>query len=137
MSAIRSSSLANTNQLSRSPQTMNLVQRICSLAMATTTKSSTTHSIHSQNSASARGLMMILSPAKTLDVQNLEVSSALAPSLCSPCCDTDRTKQLVQVLKSKNQGQLKKIMKISDNISTKVKKVRLRLTKTMHFIHVD
>jgi len=80
-------------------------------AMATTTRAAAT---------SRRGIFMILSPAKTLDLSEL-VLVDLPPSSSLPSCDIHKTRQLAEILKSKSKKQLKDLLKVSDNISCTVK----------------
>uniref|UniRef100_A0A7S3PX88 Uncharacterized protein n=1 Tax=Chaetoceros debilis TaxID=122233 RepID=A0A7S3PX88_9STRA len=68
-----------------------------------------------------RGIMMILSPAKTLDLNKFVGIPENALKLTYPSCDTEKTKLLAGILKSKSQKELKTLLKISDKIATKVK----------------
>lgn len=80
------------------------------VAMATTTKAAAT---------SRRGIFMILSPAKTLDLSELVLVQPSCSSL--PSCDIIKTRQLADILKSKSKKELKDLLKVSDNISSTVK----------------
>lgn len=73
--------------------------------------------------ASNRGIFMILSPAKTLDLSPLSstISEQIADYLSPPECDVEKTRILVDIMKSKSQKQLKDMLKVSDNISATVK----------------
>lgn len=70
-----------------------------------------------------RGIMMILSPAKTLDLSKFVDKPENIPTLTYPSCDTNKTKLLAGILKSKSQKELKTLLKVSDKIATKVKEV--------------
>jgi len=70
---------------------------------------------------SRRGIFMILSPAKTLDlsISEIAVSPPIDDSYAS--CDLTKTRQLAEILKSKSKKQLKDLLKVSDKISCTVK----------------
>jgi cytoplasmic iron level regulating protein YaaA (DUF328/UPF0246 family) len=71
-------------------------------------------------SRSVRGISMILSPAKTLDLTPLSINLEVGTS--QPDCDEFKTKQLVEIIKSKSKKQLKDLLKVSDRIIYDVKK---------------
>lgn len=92
------------------------------LSMATTTtKRSPSPSLPVLDNA---GLMMILSPAKTLNLQ-IKVEEYSYQSESLPLCDVDKTNELVTILKKKSKNDLKSLMKISDNLASSVSMVRL------------
>ena len=66
---------------------------------------------------------MILSPAKTLDLNKFVAIPDNALKLTYPSCDTEKTKLLAGILKSKSQKELKTLLKVSDKISKTVKEV--------------
>lgn len=68
--------------------------------------------------ASRRGVFMILSPAKTLDLTPIPLDDL---DTSSPGCDKSKTLQLSQIMKSKSKKQLKDLLKVSDKISDAVK----------------
>lgn len=67
-------------------------------------------------------MILILSPAKTLDLSEVSLSSIVSDHTSYPSCELDKTGQLVDILKSKSQKQLKDMLGISDKISSSVKK---------------
>jgi|AntRauTorckE5430_2_1112549.scaffolds.fasta_scaffold03664_1 cytoplasmic iron level regulating protein YaaA (DUF328/UPF0246 family) len=87
---------------------------------------------------SRRGIFMILSPAKTLDISELvfappidehannneehhDVHAHKFEYVSQPSCDLPKTRQLAKILKSKSKKQLKDLLKVSDKISDTVK----------------
>lgn len=70
-----------------------------------------------------RGIFMILSPAKTLDLSPLksDVLSHIEEDLSEPSCDPKKTRTLVDILQLKSQNELKKLLNVSDKISCTVK----------------
>ena len=85
---------------------------ISSLAMSTTKMTG--------NAASRRGIFMILSPAKTLDLSPIPLED-VESTFTLPGCDTIKTLKLAQIMKSKSKKQLKDLLKVSDKISDSVK----------------
>ncbi len=71
---------------------------------------------------SNNGLMMILSPAKTLNLDALDQES-LAVETTRPSCDSEKTNALAKILKEKSKNDLKSLLKISDNLATSVSEV--------------
>mmetsp|Transcript_23340 Transcript_23340/g.26587 ORF Transcript_23340/g.26587 Transcript_23340/m.26587 type:complete len:320 (+) Transcript_23340:459-1418(+) len=63
------------------------------------------------------GLMMILSPAKTL---NIAICGVAFEDLIDPTCDTERTCELANILKRQNKRDLKTMLSISDKLATSV-----------------
>ena len=63
------------------------------------------------------GIMMILSPAKTLDLSPMSkiLSGQLEPT--EPDCDRDCTGQVVKAMKKRNGGDLKKLLKLSAKLA--------------------
>ena len=76
-------------------------------------------------SAVKRGLMMILSPAKTLNLnfEMTSLSSMDGMALTEPMCNVEKTNELVNILKTKTKKQLKDYMGISDNLVKSVLEV--------------
>lgn len=76
-------------------------------------------------SSGRRGIFMILSPAKTLDRSPLSKDTPSChiqeENASAPSCDPSKTRQLVEILQSKNQKQLKQLLNVSDKISSIVK----------------
>lgn len=70
--------------------------------------------------AKQKGIMMILSPAKTLDLTPLN-DDATAETTTIPDCDVEKTKEIIQAMKKRTQGELGKLLGLSSN-----------LTKTAH-----
>lgn len=70
-----------------------------------------------------KGLVMLLSPAKTLDQSPLDPSLASSlPSTSVPDCDPQKTKEIVQAMKKRSQKELGKLLGISDSLSATVHK---------------
>lgn len=72
------------------------------------------------NDISSKGIMMILSPAKTLDLNPLPDESDLIPDSSAftiPSCDPDRTKKVAQAMKKRSQSELGKLLSISANLA--------------------
>ena len=73
-----------------------------------------------------KGIFMILSPAKTLDLTPLppeDLPDGIDIHISRPSCNemNAKTQLLANILKSKNQKQLKDMLKVSDKISASVK----------------
>eukprot|EP00557_Chaetoceros_sp_GSL56_P005410 CAMPEP_0176491334 /NCGR_PEP_ID=MMETSP0200_2-20121128/8374_1 /TAXON_ID=947934 /ORGANISM="Chaetoceros sp., Strain GSL56" /LENGTH=308 /DNA_ID=CAMNT_0017888751 /DNA_START=1344 /DNA_END=2267 /DNA_ORIENTATION=- len=83
----------------------------------------TTYKSSNAFTTSRRGIFMILSPAKTLDLSPLQsdVLSGIESNLSEPSCDLAKTRQLAEILQSKSQNELKKLLNVSDKISSTVK----------------
>lgn len=69
------------------------------------------------------GLMMILSPAKTLNLKTPSPSPVDIIETTDPSCNYDKTKQLATLLKEKSKTDLKDLLQVSDSIATNVFKV--------------
>lgn len=63
--------------------------------------------------AGGRGVMMILSPAKTLDLQPFKSTSSSFPLTTRPSCDDEKTKLLATVMKAQSEKALGKLLGIS------------------------
>eukprot|EP00566_Odontella_aurita_P019965 CAMPEP_0113536272 /NCGR_PEP_ID=MMETSP0015_2-20120614/6161_1 /TAXON_ID=2838 /ORGANISM="Odontella" /LENGTH=291 /DNA_ID=CAMNT_0000435603 /DNA_START=56 /DNA_END=931 /DNA_ORIENTATION=- /assembly_acc=CAM_ASM_000160 len=63
------------------------------------------------------GVMMILSPAKTLDLRPFEKSSSSFPPITSPSCSEEKTKHLVNTLKAHSEKSLGKLLGVSAKIA--------------------
>lgn len=77
-------------------------------------------------SASPRGVMMILSPAKTLDFSLLPTSESVPDTsyFTSPGCHPDQTRQVVQAMKKRSTTELGKLLSISANLAKTAHEVR-------------
>lgn len=65
-----------------------------------------------------RGVMMILSPAKTLDLSPMDHARLKAlPATTLPDCSPERTLEIAEAMKRRNQDQLGKLLGISKNLS--------------------
>ena len=72
------------------------------------------------DAASSGGVMMILSPAKTLDLSPFEPPSDGAfPALSTPDCDTAKTKVVAEAMKARSKKELEKLLGISANLAEK------------------
>jgi len=70
--------------------------------------------------AASGGVMMILSPAKTLDLTPFNPPSADAfPALSAPDCDTAKTKVVAEAMKTRSKKELEKLLGISANLAEK------------------
>ena len=67
------------------------------------------------------GLLMILSPAKTLDLSPID---SLSLELTTPDCDSDKTKQVAGIIKKKKKIQLPKVLGISPKLAETAFEVR-------------
>lgn len=96
------------------------------------------------------GVIMVLSPAKTLDLTPIvdrdfidEVDAAAildlaslaasgeASGQCDPLCDRDKTEMICQVMKSKSEGELKKML----NLSPALAKIAHQVSTAHIFYH--
>lgn len=68
---------------------------------------------------SKNGILMILSPAKSLDVSPLT-----SPMCTSPDCDTIKTKEVIQAIKTRKEGELATLLGISTNLAKRAHEVR-------------
>mmetsp|Transcript_23067 Transcript_23067/g.41875 ORF Transcript_23067/g.41875 Transcript_23067/m.41875 type:complete len:298 (-) Transcript_23067:29-922(-) len=62
----------------------------------------------------SKGIMMILSPAKTLNLSPLEHSPA---TTTIPHCNVEKTKEIMQAIKKRTQAELGKLLGISANLA--------------------
>jgi len=66
------------------------------------------------------GVMMILSPAKTLDLSPFEPPpSDTFPALSTPDCDAAKTKVVAEAMKARGKKELEKLLGISANLAEK------------------
>lgn len=85
------------------------------------------------SSSQQSGLMMILSPAKTLNLDPaFETAESVIIGTTDPSCDVVKTNELAGILKKKNVKELKNLLKISDNLVSSVLMVRFLL---QHYFH--
>ena len=75
-----------------------------------------------KNEKESKGIMMILSPAKTLDMNPLptdEKSDSIPDSshFTLPNCNPERTKKVVQAMKKRSQSELAKLLSISATLA--------------------
>jgi len=69
-------------------------------------------------SSGGKGIIMILSPAKTLDLRPFDPPKSTSFPICtSPSCDAEKTKLLASTLKSKSEKDLGKLLSISSKIA--------------------
>ena len=62
----------------------------------------------------AKGILMILSPAKTLDLSPCNVD---ANKTTIPDCDEDKTRQIIEEMKKRKEGELGKLLGVSANLA--------------------
>jgi len=91
----------------------------------TKSKASSSSSTNDANDSVVVGIMMILSPAKTLDVTPLAVDDKNDDYIPNsslwtvPSCNMDKTRQVVQAMKKRSQSELAKLLSISSNLASK------------------
>jgi hypothetical protein len=68
------------------------------------------------------GIMSILSPAKTLDLSPTD--GRLSHQWTVPDCNSDKTRQIAELMKSRSQGELKTLLGISANLAKTANEVR-------------
>ena len=88
----------------------------------------------SSNTGNADGIMMILSPAKTLDLSPFHLDSSLP--ICEPHCDLAKTRMVAGVLKEKKAKDLAKLLGISAKLADTAQKVIYSLNMFLHRIAV-
>lgn len=66
------------------------------------------------------GILMIVSPAKTLDLSPYDASV----STTSPDCDVNKTQQVMKVMKKRKEGELAKLLGVSANLAKTAHQVR-------------
>ena len=72
----------------------------------------------SNNANDDGGILMILSPAKTLDLSPFEPpSSDTFPALSMPDCDAAKTKLVAEAMKARSKKELEKLLSISANLA--------------------
>jgi cytoplasmic iron level regulating protein YaaA (DUF328/UPF0246 family) len=70
-----------------------------------------------------KGILMILSPAKTLDLSPLPTDSEYenlipdASTFTIPDCHPEKTRKVVQAMKKRSQSELGKLLSISANLA--------------------
>jgi cytoplasmic iron level regulating protein YaaA (DUF328/UPF0246 family) len=77
----------------------------------------------SVKAASLRGIMMILSPAKTLD---LSVWQPIGMLPTSPDCSPSQTLQVAKAMKGRKENELAKLLGISANLAKTASEVGAR-----------
>lgn len=77
--------------------------------------------------ANARGVMMILSPAKTLDLSPFEAPSPSFPQTSVPNCDAEKTKAVASAMKARSKKDLEKLLGISANLAEKSHQVSISI----------
>ena len=67
----------------------------------------------------SKGIMMILSPAKTLDMDPLPKQESIPDSshFTVPACNPEQTRKVVQAMKKRSQTELGKLLSISANLA--------------------
>ena len=89
------------------------------------TKSKFSSSSTNDANDSVVGIMMILSPAKTLDLTPLAADIKNDDHIPDsslwtvPGCNMDKTRQVVQAMKKRSQSELAKLLSISSNLASK------------------
>jgi cytoplasmic iron level regulating protein YaaA (DUF328/UPF0246 family) len=78
----------------------------------------------STKTASLRGIMMILSPAKTLDLSAWQSVGNLTPT--SPDCSPSQTLQVAKAMKARKESELGKLLGISSNLAKTASQVGAR-----------
>eukprot|EP00984_Skeletonema_dohrnii_P035308 scaffold34930_cov133-Skeletonema_dohrnii-CCMP3373.AAC.1 len=76
-----------------------------------------------------RGIAMVISPAKTLDLQPLherelemvdhETIAAISSAKHTSRCDQDKTNEIVNIMKMKSEAELKSLLSLSPSLSSK------------------
>jgi hypothetical protein len=75
--------------------------------------------------ASLRGIMMILSPAKTLDLSLWQpIGGSLAPTVAD--CSPSQTLEVAQAMKARKESELGKLLGISANLAKTTSEVGAR-----------
>lgn len=76
-----------------------------------------------KSGGSEEGVMMILSPAKTLDLTPFSspVGSESFPRSSTPSCDAEKTRVVASAMKARSRTELEKLLAISANLATKSK----------------
>ena len=65
-----------------------------------------------------KGIMMILSPAKTLDLEPYDKDAyGSFPSPTNPCCDLEKTKEVTHAMKKRDKESLQKLLGISAKLA--------------------
>jgi hypothetical protein len=94
------------------------------------------------------GILMILSPAKTLDLsplsERLLVSSdvnadAIEKMSCEyslPLCDESKTRMIVQAMKNKSEAELKSLLKLSPTLAKSSHEVSMSTLESFGIIKV-
>jgi hypothetical protein len=90
----------------------------------------------SVKAASLRGIMMILSPAKTLDLSVWQpIGGSLAPT--APDCSPSQTLQVAKAMKERKESELGKLLGISANLAKTASEVGARFEiSSKAFIYV-
>lgn len=78
---------------------------------------------------------MILSPAKTLDLSPLDDAFACATATTTyPDCDLDKTNQVMEAMKKRNEEELGKLLGVSVNLRRTALQVSLMLEEVFVFL---
>jgi uncharacterized protein len=74
-------------------------------------------------SQGVRGIMMIMSPAKTLDFRPIDPSRSAALPICTwPDCNPHQTAEIASAMKQKSESQLAKLLSISPALALSTKR---------------
>jgi uncharacterized protein len=74
-------------------------------------------------SQGVRGIMMIMSPAKTLDFRPIDPSRSAALPICTwPDCNPHQTAEIASAMKQKTESQLAKLLSISPALALSTKR---------------
>ena len=100
-------------------------QAIKAFSFATTTTTTT------MATSNIRGIVMVISPAKTLDLKRLSereemeldhdtiasISSSAAAAAHTSLCDEDKTRTIVNIMKKKSEAELKTLLSLSPSLA--------------------
>ena len=103
-------------------------QAIKAFSFATTTTTTTTTT--TMATSNIRGIVMVISPAKTLDLKRLSEReemeldhdtiasiSSSAASVHTYLCDEDKTRSIVNIMKKKSEAELKTLLSLSPSLA--------------------
>jgi len=127
---LRSSTILQKSKHSRSDEVLIMILRHCArrqssllFVIGTFTLPQYVHPLAlksisvSEMKLQKEGLMMILSPAKTMDLSPFQNEYGLA--LSSPECDLSLTKEISAIMSGCSETELKKLLSVSANIAAK------------------
>jgi hypothetical protein len=86
----------------------------------------------SVKAASLRGIMMILSPAKTLDLSVWQPIGSLALAPTAPDCSPSQTLEVAKAMKGRKESELGKLLGISANLAKTASEVGARFDLRFH-----